>query len=752
MREETEGYRKIIEIDLEQSIASIKRPLVEIHKAANALRQRNELEEKLKQLELVREVTAINLNPNALEQFPTAVNWRREIQSLQINELVRERLVTPGAEQFYQQLQQFCSRAQLLLERFETDRRLVEIHIGAAKLDDSSLSQLSERLSMLVSRRSELVDLLSLRQQRKMLDQAGLSAFLENADRISLEPSRLPTLLELLVAHNGAETARRQRSPLSTQSGAVLEAHRRAFSERDRRKIDTDRKTIFLNLLKGIPIAGNDRGPKKEWTEMALLRHEIGKSKRFTPIRSMVQRAGKSIQILKPCIMMSPLSLAKFLPAGAMHFDLVVIDEASQMKPEDALGGLLRTDQIVVVGDPKQLPPTDFFNRTGGAAGDILDEEFEDIDDESILQACHNAFRQVRRLKWHYRSRCESLIAFSNRMFYDDGLITFPSAKLGAFSVDLIRVDGSYQARRNVAEATRIAEEAVKFMRHFADADRAGIPTLGIAAVNIEQRDLIREEIRRLAANDDLIDEYFAKVEEKGEPLFVKNLENVQGDERDYIFVSLTYGRAPNSTAMKQRFGPINGKYGHRRLNVLFSRARVRLALFSSFGSIDVVPAEKSHEGVHILKRYLEYAENRGFIEVSGIEVEPDSDFEIAVADRLRGKGFKIDYQVGVSGFRIDLGVRHPKDHTRFMAGIECDGASYHSSKSARDRDRLREQVLRDNGWEILRVWSTDWFENPNLETDKLAKKLEQLGAQQPRPFNDYSLETVEAEGDDSCR
>jgi very-short-patch-repair endonuclease len=415
------------------------------------------------------------------------------------------------------------------------------------------------------------------------------------------------------------------------------------------------------------------------------------------------------------------------------------------MKPEDALGGLLRADQIVVVGDPKQLPPTDFFTRTGAVAGDLLDEEIDELDDESILQACHNAFRQVRRLKWHYRSRCESLIAFSNRMFYGNGLITFPSARLGSFSIDLVRLDGVHQARRNVVEAACIAEAAADFMRQFAGADKDEIPTLGIAAVNLEQRDLIAEELRRLCAGDDAIDRYRAKVEEKGEPLFVKNLENVQGDERDHIFVSLTYGRSPESAAMRQHFGPINGKYGHRRLNVLFSRARARLVLFSSFGSADVLPTEKSHEGVRVLKRYLEYVENRGFVETGPADSEPDSDFEIAVVERLRGRGYTVDCQVGASGFRIDLAVRHPEDQTRFLAGIECDGASYHSSKSARDRDRLREQFLRDLGWQILRVWSTDWFENPDAEADKLARKLDQLLVQPPRAVDDRSIATESA-------
>jgi superfamily I DNA and/or RNA helicase len=247
---------------------------------------------------------------------------------------------------------------------------------------------------------------------------------------------------------------------------------------------------------------------------------------------------------------------------------MLVVDEASQMKPEEALGALLRARQVVVVGDAKQLPPTDFFNRSVVTAN--VDDDFEDIDDESILEACEKTFRQVRPLKWHYRSRCESLIAFSNAEFYKNSLITFPMARPGSFSIDLVRVDGAYQARRNVAEAVRVAEEAIQLMRRFADMDEETIPTLGIVSVNIDQRDLIDEELRRAWADDELVDRYREKVRKKGEPLFVKNLENVQGDERDFIFISLTYGRETGATALKQRFAPIQGKKCTRRLNVLF--------------------------------------------------------------------------------------------------------------------------------------------------------------------------------------
>jgi len=601
---------------------------------------------------------------------------------------------------------------------------------GAQDVREIPPDELIPLVDDLSGRGDELADFVSLRQRRRRLNAAGLADFLGACDRLWVEPNRLPEVFSALVAERKAASARRAEA-LRGASGSALEAHRSAFRERDRQRIEAHRKTIRAKLLEPTPPTGSNYGPRKTWTEMCLLGNEFGKQKRFTPVRQLLSRAGRAVQTLKPCFMMSPLSLAKFVPAQSLFFDLLVIDEASQMRPEDSLGGLLRATQIVVVGDARQLPPTDFFAR--GESNDD-DEDMEDVDAESILEACEKTFRERRRLKWHYRSRCESLIAFSNREFYENTLITFPMARPGSFSVELVRVDGAYRARCNPAEAARVVEDAIAFMRHFAETPDGKLPTLGIVTVNIQQRDFIQEELRRASAGDELVEKYSERVEAKGEPLFVKNLENVQGDERDHIFISMTYGRKHGETSLSQKFGPINKKQGHRRLNVLFTRARIRVGLFTSFGSADVRPTETSSDGVRALKGYLEYAETKGRALAHVPTGVPDSDFETEVADRLRLRGYTVDLQVGVSrkeekarSFRIDLAVRHPDYPEHYLAGVECDGAAYHSSKSARDRDRLREEVLNSLGWQLVRVWSTDWFDNPSRETEKLVAKLEQL-------------------------
>jgi very-short-patch-repair endonuclease len=675
-----------------------------------------------------------------------ALDWLRTVKSAGMPENLLRRLSSPTAADEFARMKSLAKRAAGPLSIYDGQVELLSSQFWAGSYACLEPGIVSEEVAALLERKEELRELLALYRQRRILESLGLSEFLECADGERIEPLHLPQLLEAVLARQGAELAKRSAGALQDNTGSSLETRRKQFAEKDRSKIRDDRLRIKAKLLTKTPLPGSNFGQRKAWTEMALLGNEIAKQKRFVPVRTLLAQAGKSIQALKPCFMMSPLSLAKFMKAGSLSFDILVIDEASQMRPEDALGAMLRSKQIVVVGDQKQLPPTDFFARSGdGGSGD--DDGFEDLDDESILESCQKTFGQRRPLRWHYRSRCESLIRFSNEQFYRRELITFPASKPSSFSIDLVRVQGTFQARCNPTEASRVAEEAITFMRHHADLDEDDIPSLGIVALNIQQMELIQQELNRLIDDDVLVDQYREKVLSKGEELFVKNLENVQGDERDFIFISMTYGPEVGTSVLKQRFGPINRKQGHRRLNVLFSRARTRVGLFCSFGSADVVPTPDSSEGVHVLRKYLEYAETKGRVSVlSGIGADADSDFEIEVADRLRARGYVIDYQVGVSGYKIDLGVRHPDHPERYLAGVECDGATYHRSKSARDRDRLREEVLNDKGWDIVRVWSTDWFDNPSLQTARLIEKLELLRRKPAVARSEYTIVTEAAQ------
>jgi very-short-patch-repair endonuclease/DNA polymerase III delta prime subunit len=730
--------KRILGLDVDYALARSKlsvKQLADIYAAQTRLA---EAQTALNRSKLAAEVRLVAPGKAEIATFVAAVSWLEQVRNAELPSQLSEGLLGPQAGLWREKLRDAAKS----YSQIGTINRLAWSDIGRFSLTGLDVTNprfLLAQLDNLLGHRDGLTEFLTLMRQREELENRGLDDFLAKCDAAQIAPLQLAGAFDATVTRLLALSTRRSSRPLYDLTGNDLDANRRKFAERDRQKIVVDRELVKAKLMTRKPLLGERNGSVKTWTQMHLLKNEFQKQTRFIPVRRLLDRADDAILALKPCFMMSPLSLAKFMPANACQFDLLIIDEASQMRPEDALGAMLRSKRMVVVGDPKQLPPTNFFDRS---ADTIVadDEATDDIDDESILERCQKVFNDVRRLKWHYRSRCESLIRFSNEEFYENSLVTFPASKPGAFSIDLIRVNGDYKAIRNVAEAERVAEEAVEFMRYFADGDEQSIPTLGIVAVNINQKDLIQETLRRLSAGDELVGKYMEKTEAKGEPLFVKNLENVQGDERDYIFISMTYGPVSRAVPMLQRFGPIAGSHGHRRLNVLFSRARVHIGLFTSFGSTDIKPTEISKQGVHTLKRYLEYVEARGRMLPRTTGGEPDSDFEIEVAERIRRSGFEVDLQIGVSGFKIDLGVRHPEHPERFLAGVECDGASFHSSKSARDRDRLREQVLRNLGWELVRVWSTDWFDNPDAQTEKLVRRLNEMRKRPVGRSKEYRL------------
>lgn len=426
----------------------------------------------------------------------------------------------------------------------------------------------------------------------------------------------------------------------------------------------------------------------RDWTEKYLLDREIAKKKRHIPIRQLLRRAAKALQALKPCFMMSPLSVAQYLEPGKISFDLVIMDEASQIRPEDALGAIARTSQVVVVGDENQLPPTTFFERIN----ETIEEEDETaMDIESILDRCNNLF-QRKRLKWHYRSEHESLIAFSNRQFYDEELIVFPSPYRKDICLGVQRkyIKGAtYSRGKNLVEAEAVVNAVIEHIKQYPET------SLGVVTFNREQRDLIEDILEKSQKHELWLERAIKKTEKLEEPFFIKNLENVQGDERDVIFISTTYGPDTETGKVYQRFGPIGGAAGWRRLNVMYTRAKKRVKVFTSMLPTDLNITDSTPRGVRELRAYLEYAQHGCFPDL-GItsKKEPANDFEISVARVLNSYGYQTVPQVGVAGFFIDIGVLHPKRESEFILGIECDGATYHSAKSVRDRDRLRQEIL----------------------------------------------------------
>lgn len=421
---------------------------------------------------------------------------------------------------------------------------------------------------------------------------------------------------------------------------------------------------------------------------------------------------------------MSPMSVAQYLDASFPPFDLVVFDEASQIPVWDAVGAIARGKQVVVVGDPKQLPPTSFFERMDD---DDAPEETDTVEDlESILDECIGAQVPCLRLLWHYRSRHESLIAFSNYHYYDNRLLTFPSPNVRDMGVSWRHVPhGIYdkgKSRTNRAEAEAVVTEIVNRLK---DPGLSKL-SIGVVTFSLSQQMLIEDLLDQKRRDDLELDQYFR--EDLVEPVFVKNLENVQGDERDVILFSICY--VPDlSGRVSMNFGPMNRDGGERRLNVAITRARREIIVFSTLQADQIDLSRTRAKGVYDLKSFLEYA-RRGPSALAGLNsydpnAEFDSPFEKEVRDAVVALGWQVHLQVGCSGYRIDLGVVDPDALGRYLLGIECDGANYHRAKTARDRDRIREFVLRDLGWELHRVWSSDWWANPQREITKIMAALD---------------------------
>jgi very-short-patch-repair endonuclease len=589
-------------------------------------------------------------------------------------------------------------------------------------VEESELARLESRCRLAADNAGSLPAWLDYLSATSDLQARELGFLVVLCEREQLNAEELPHALDFVRANSLVEEAFHSQPQLARFSGLSHDELRLRFATLDKECIRLYRKRAAAVIARRDVPSGVGYGPAAAFTERNLLSREIAKQKRHIPLRALVRRAGNALQALKPCFMLGPLSVAQYLQPGTIEFDLLIVDEASQLRPEDSLGAIARVRQVVIVGDQMQLPPTSFFDRLGEEPVDE-DEESAAIEDaESILDVATALYQPARMLRWHYRSRHGSLIAFSNKEFYKNDLVVFPSPapKSKSLGVKFVHVpEGRFDARRNRAEADRIVGAA---MRHM---ELRRSETLGIVAMNAPQRELIEELLQGALKRHPLAEEYTNSPPNPLEPLFVKNLENVQGDERDVIYISATYGRNA-SGHFHQRFGPITGPTGHRRLNVLFTRARRRVVLFSSMTADDITVQPGSSRGVVALKSYLAYAAS-GILETALFTGrEADSDFEIEVASALRHRGFDVVAQVGVAGYFIDLAVKHPDRADAFILGIECDGATYHSSLSARDRDRLRQAVLEDLGWHIHRVWSTDWFKQRDREVDRIVGRIDQ--------------------------
>ncbi|HEB52580.1 MAG TPA: DUF3320 domain-containing protein, partial [bacterium] len=500
--------------------------------------------------------------------------------------------------------------------------------------------------------------------------------------------------------------------------GSDHEAAIARFAELDRRAIELGAEVVVARLAAKLPQL---RGTNVGSSELGVLERELKKRRRHKPVRRLLHEIRGLWPRLSPCALMSPLSVAQFLDREAARFDLVVFDEASQIPMWDAVGAIGRGDALIVVGDSRQLPPTTFFQRM--SQGDDLDEDLpEDL--ESVLDECGAAGLPRMQLDWHYRSRHESLIAFSNHHYYRNQLLTFPSPQQRApgFGVRCVRVDGVYDrsgSQQNRIEAEALVADVVRRLRDPAQLQRS----IGIVTFSRAQQTLIEDLLDAERRRDPAID---AALTQADEELFIKNLENVQGDERDVILFSICYG--PDAAGkVYEHYGPLNLQGGERRLNVAVTRARCELVVFTSLAP-EQVANRSAATGARHLRDFLDYAVRGEVALHAAVEHDPsrdvDSPFEAQVRDALVLRGHEVHTQVGCSGYRIDLAVVDPETPGRYLLGIECDGATYHRAATARDRDRLRAAVLLGLGWRLARVWSTDWWQDPDGEVERLEQAI----------------------------
>ena len=694
-----------------------------------AHRRRVSVHERLNQL---RELAGQEVADAAPELLVQVLNWIRELRSGSLIQEWQEACLQPGSSDFIDRRR---SQGQTIAAAMTAEQNSAVAFCTSAGLDVSMAHWAEGRSVEDVPERTLHRWLAGLSEQKELLQTWIRQKQL--LERLSADDTR--TLIGRLLQERrqgehwiGIYRWNVARNRLQQQNQAIPElqqlrgddqvARRERFHRLEDELRTLDRQQVACAIHRDpsdLPV-GNNQGKKSDFTELALIQNEASKQTRHRPLRHLFHHAGEALRGLKPCWMMPPGTVASLLPRDAVEqFDLVIIDEASQMPPERALGLISRARQCVVVGDPKQLPPTSFFklSTTSDDEEQQSDVDRETVDEESILDLCSKTFRPVRRLKWHYRSRHGSLIAFSNRHFYNSELVVFPSCDRDFAIHRHLVTDSRYGNKVNPPEVQRVCSVVVEQLQRHPER------SLGVVAMNEEQASRIAEQLEKLAAHHQ---ELRRRLDEQNnsEELFVKALEKVQGDERDTIVISTTYGPKEPGGEISLNLGPIKNPGGERRLNVLFTRARHAIELVTSMQSHQIRPRPTSREGIHALRDYLSYVEARSLDADGGSCREPETPMEQVICEALRANGHRLDCRVGVANYFIDLAVRHPKHPETYLLAIECDGPTYHAARAARDRDKYRQSVLEGLGWRVARIWSTDWSANPDHETQKLLEQL----------------------------
>ena len=489
----------------------------------------------------------------------------------------------------------------------------------------------------------------------------------------------------------------------------IIDSYRKLINEYNEVTI----KEVAARLSKSTSMFFNSKNSKLS-SEFVILNKAISNNGRGISLRNLFDSIPNILHMICPCFLMSPLSVAQYLDPKNERFDIVIFDEASQITTSDAIGAIARGNSAIIVGDEKQLPPTSFFQANTSDEDDFFIE-----DGESVLMDCLNISMPKKYLSWHYRSKDESLIAFSNASYYDNRLLTFPSPASinGAITYNYIK-DGIYENRRNKREAEEIIKE---ISRRLKDPELSK-KSIGVVTFSIAQQSLIEEKLQQALRKDSALEDAYLSQKEE---LFIKNLENVQGDERDVIIFSICYGPAKDGK-VSLNFGPLSTNGGEKRLNVAVSRAREEMVVFTSLTSDMIDLSRAQNNGSRGLKEFLEYARRgKNYILIkNGEQKEYKEGIEKYIARDLNKRGYETHINVGTSDFRVDIAVVDSKNKDKYILGILCDSKSYIESKTAKDRNVTQKAVLNRLGWKIIRIWSLDYFDSPNYVIDKVVEAI----------------------------
>lgn len=594
---------------------------------------------------------------------------------------------------------------------FESNNNIYE-------LENIPLNEFIKNIDIVLNDKSILEKLMEYRRYHNKLKQLGYEWFIkETKDIIVEKPSSLfakslwSTWLEAYYSKN------------KTLQNFNLNEHNKIIE--DFKKLENDILDINVTrilMMHSKKLINHSRFEEQE----QILIHQSELKTKHKPIRKLVYQIGTHLLESKPCWMMSPLTLSSYIPYDSLNFDVVIFDEASQMRVEHALGAIARSKQIIIFGDENQLPPTSFFDFTN-QDDDQDDETSQDY--ESILHATKEILPDAKfLLSYHYRSKYEDLIAFSNHWIYEDKLITTPNPikKNKAVQYEFVENGffdgGNGSTRQNEIEAEKVIQLCIQQITEEPD------KSLGVIAFSKSQENCIRTKLaKELKANPEL-----SKLDENSDciaPFFIKNLESVQGDERDVIILSVGYGRDKKTGEIYNRFGPINSKNGYRRLNVAVTRAKEKIICVSSIKSTDIKNTQKSR-GALLLSKYLEYAQkgveslNTDLL-LNKHNIAADSPLEEEIEKSLQLRGYKVHRQVGTSRYKIDLAIVDPKNNNQYILGIECDGASYHCAYSARMNDRIKQDILQKQGWKIYRIWSQHWIWHKEEILNEISKIID---------------------------